>query len=262
MEKVFDQGINIFANYESFEFDYGTGCFGPQVEVRTLDAIRKSLLEPQCEGPSKVYSIAMDVGKENHQQQLIDQHLLFGLVTYAKGRLGKEPIRSQGHIHKTSVYANNWSTPEVYEIWSGKAVIYMQEYAKDHPGRCYAVIGEPGDVIIVPPFWAHATISADPDNPLTFGAWCDRDYGFDYDDVRAHKGLAFYPLLNDDNELEWQKNPHYKDQKLEIKKPRIYTEFDIDPTTPIYKQYVENNQKFEFVPRPDKYKEQWLNFIP
>ena len=33
--------------------------------------------------------------------------------------------------------------------------------------------------VIVPPGWVHATISADPKQPLTFGAWCDRDYGFE-----------------------------------------------------------------------------------
>ena len=45
----------------------------------------------------------------------------------------------------------------------------MQEYAEDQPGRCYAVHAFPGDVVIVPPYWVHATISANPRLPLTFG---------------------------------------------------------------------------------------------
>lgn len=105
---------------------------------------------------------------------------------------------------------------KVYEIWSGKAVIYMQETAEDDPGRCFAVYAGPGDVVIVPPKWAHATISADPDQPLTFGAWCDREYGFEYDEVRAHHGLACYPVLNDKNELTWQQNKHYHYSELII----------------------------------------------
>ncbi len=72
-----------------------------------------------------------------------------------------------------------WSTPEVYQIWSGSAIIYMQEHADDMPGKCYAIYAQPGDVVIVSPAWAHATISANPDVPLTFGAWCDQDYGLD-----------------------------------------------------------------------------------
>ena len=111
----------------------------------------------------------MDVGKTEHWPVLKNLHLLYGAVTYAAGRLGKEPVRSQGHIHKVSRHSG-WSTPEVYEIWSGKAIIYMQETAQDQPGRCFAITAEPGDVVIVPPYWAHATISADPEQPLSFGA--------------------------------------------------------------------------------------------
>ncbi len=53
----------------------------------------------------------------------------------------------------------------------------MQEQADDMPGKRYAIYAQPGDVVIVPPAWAHATISANPDVPLTIGAWCDQDYG-------------------------------------------------------------------------------------
>lgn len=64
----------------------------------------------------------------------------------------------------------------------------MQEYVGDDPGRCFEVIAGPGEKVLVPPGWGHATISADPNEPLTFGAWCDREYGFEYEAVRAHKG--------------------------------------------------------------------------
>ena len=30
------------------------------------------------------------------------RNLLFGVVAYAAGRLGSEPVRSQGHVHKLS----------------------------------------------------------------------------------------------------------------------------------------------------------------
>jgi hypothetical protein len=44
--------------------------------------------------------------------------------------------------------------PEVYEIWDGTAYIYMQEHSADDPGRCYAVVAKPGDIVVVPPAWA------------------------------------------------------------------------------------------------------------
>lgn len=262
IKRHFDSGLNISPVSGKLDFEYGGGCFGPPVENRTLDSIRKSLADPACDGPEIVYAIAMDVGKTIHKPLLNDLHLLYGIVTYAAGRIGNEPVRSQGHIHKKSSYADGWSTPEVYEIWSGEAIIYMQESAGDNPGRCFAVKAGVGEVVIVPPFWAHATISSNPEVPLTFGAWCDREYGFDYDDIRAHKGLAWFPMLNDKNEIIWKANPEYNKSVLIEKSPRIYSEFNIEKDKSIYVQFEDQNNKFNFVPRPCLVKSLWEEFVP
>jgi len=259
---TFNSGLNITPETKPLNFKYGEDCFGPKVEYRKLNDIRKSLLDFDCEGPDTVYAIAMNVGKKQHLDQLKQQHLLFGVVTYAQGQLGQEPVRSQGHIHKKSVYGQNWSTPEVYQIWSGRAVIYMQEYADDDPGKCFAITAEVGDVVIVPPDWAHATISADPKNPLTFGAWCDLDYGFEYEKVRNHNGLAWFPLIEPNGELKWVHNPLYSKTELIIKAPNDYSQFNIKQKESIYKQYEENPDLFMFVPEPYLSKDLWGNFIP
>lgn len=243
-------------------FIYGEDCFGPKPEFRRLSDIRKSLLNPGCTGPEYVYGIAMDVGKKIHRKQLIEMGLLFGLVSYASGTLGKEPIRSQGHVHIKSSGANNWSTPEVYEIWSGNAVVYMQEYVLDDPGRCFAVYAGPGEVVIVPPGWGHAAINITPDQEMIFGAWCVRDYGFDYSDVREHNGLAWFPLFETDGSITWERNRSYETSELIEKEPRIYPEFEIETGIPIYTQFENDPGRFSFVPRPDLYQQMWENFIP
>lgn len=258
---VFNPGLDIRPTSNPIGFQYGSGVFGPKVENRTLDAIRLSLRNPNCDGPETVYAIAMDVGKKGHLESLKKLHLLFGVVTYASGRLGDEPVRSQGHIHKVS-RLSGWSTPEVYEIWSGKAIIYMQESAKDNPKRCFAVEADCGQVVVVPPNWAHSTISADPDHPLTFGAWCDRDYGFDYGDIRAHKGLAWFPVLDEKGNIKWQKNPNYLECQLIVKRPEEYAHLDIERGKPIYTQFEENNNRFKFVPFPSLKENVWKEFIP
>lgn len=257
----FNPGFDIQPNAQPMGFKYGHDVFGPEVENRTLDSIRKSLRNPGCDGPDPVYSIAMDVGKKEHLHLLMQHHLLYGAVTYAAGRLGDEPVRSQGHIHKVSPFSG-WSTPEVYEIWSGKAIIYMQETAEDQPGRCFAIVANPGDVVIVPPYWAHATISADAEQPLTFGAWCDREYGFEYDGVRAHKGLAWFPVIDPSGEIEWQKNPNYEECELIVKSPEIYTQLGIEPGKSIYEQFESDPEKFLFVPQPQLVEQIWIDFLP
>jgi glucose-6-phosphate isomerase, archaeal len=259
--KKFNPGIDIRPAPFPMGFVYGPGVFGPEVENRTLDSIRESLLDPDCMGPEIVYSIAMDVGKQEHLELLRKLHLLFGVVTYAAGRLGNEPVRSQGHIHKVSPLTGR-STPEVYEIWMGEAIISMQETAKDDPGRCFAVEAGPGDVVIVPPGWAHATISVNADQPLTFGAWCDRAYGFEYDEVRAHNGLAWFPVIGENGKIGWIQNPKYSHRELQSKTPGEYSFLGIEKDKPVYLQFEEDESRFLFVPFPvlkDKY---WEDFIP
>ncbi|RYE04806.1 MAG: glucose-6-phosphate isomerase [Sphingobacteriales bacterium] len=258
----FDPGFDVTAVDQPLGFVYGDDCFGPVVETRKLDDIRKSLREPDCDGPEVVYAIAMDVGKLKHKPVLQKRMLLYGAVTYAAGKLGDEPVRSQGHIHKKSSHSG-WSPPEVYEIWGGAAIIYMQEYAGDNPGRCFAVYAKPGDVVVVPPEWAHATISADPKTPLTFGAWCDREYGFLYDKVRAKNGLAWYPLIDADGGIVWKANENYQPSELIKKEPADYSEtLQIERVVPIYEQFEQYPDRFQFVSNPALKQDVWLNFTP
>ena len=257
----FDTGIAIAPRLSGAGFVYGEEVFGPEAENRRLDDIRQSLLEPDCEGPEIVYSIAMDVGKKKDYEMLNRLHLLFGVVAFSAGKLGREPIRSQGHIHKISPYSG-WSTPEVYEIWSGKAVIYMQETADDFPGRCFAVEAGVGDVVIVPPNWVHATVSADPEQPLVFGAWCDRDYGFVYDGVRRRRGIAWFPVFDSNNRLEWTANPNYQPSQLIRKSPALYGELGIEKGKSIYRIFEENPETFLYVPKPQLKEAVWRNFEP
>ena len=87
-------------------------------------------------------------------------------------QIAKQPFRtvpylslihiSQGHIHAISPSCNA-STCEVYEIWSGEAYIYMQQYGGDDAGNCYAVHAKAGDVVIVPPGWVHEMCIRDRD---------------------------------------------------------------------------------------------------
>jgi glucose-6-phosphate isomerase, archaeal len=258
---TFDPGFDIRVLHEPMGFRYGPGVFGPEPENRSLDSIRPSLSDPGCEGPDPVYAIAMDVGKREHRDELMRRMLLFGVVTYAAGRLGSEPVRSQGHVHRISVHSG-WSPPEIYEIWSGRAVVYMQESTLDDPGRCFAVTAGPGEVVVVPPGWGHATISADPLEPLTFGAWCDREYGFEYGPVRAHGGLAWFAFLGSGGELEWRPNPRYRLRDLAIGPPRGYPELGLVNGVSIYRQFENNPAAIQWVSKPGTLAASWKEFDP
>jgi glucose-6-phosphate isomerase len=262
----FDPKLGV-RSLDDLSFSYEDGVFGPQPELRRLDQIRLSLRDPMCDGPDPVYSIAMDVGRHEHRDELARRMLLFGVVVYAAGQLGEEPVRSQGHIHAVAPHCG-WSTPELFEIWEGRAIIYAQERAGDDPGRCFAIVAGPGDKVVVPPGWAHAVINADPQTRMMFGAWCDRQYGFVYDAIRSHHGLAWFPILNGEEkdgkqEIRWERNPSYRlDQSndLSLRHPREYPELGLDPSTAIYEQFAKNSDSVQWVSEPERAASAWPDF--
>lgn len=258
---MFYPGFDIAPTYDPLGFAYGKGVFGPVPELRTLDSIRPSLMQPDCDGPEVVYAIAMDTGRTKDKPAMLTRNLLFGVVTYASGLLGREPVRSQGHIHTVSASCGS-STCEVYEIWQGEAYIYMQETADDNPGRCYAVYAKPGDVVIVPPGWVHATIVGDVSQNLTFGAWCVRDYGFDYDGVRAHNGIAWFPQVDAERKIHFVPNPAYTSDHVEVRGPGDYARFGLEAGIPIYEQFVNDPDRLLFVSRPQCADALWRHYVP
>ncbi|GAA3018573.1 glucose-6-phosphate isomerase family protein [Tetragenococcus solitarius] len=257
----FYPGFKIAVDKDNMTFIYGEDVFGPEVEKRYLDDISKSLKDFYTEGPKIPYAIAMDIGKEKDKADLNKRFLLYGAVIYAKGRLGAEPVRSQGHIHAISPSCGT-STPEVYEIWEGEAIIYMQETAQTDPGKCFAVYAKAGEVVIVPPSWAHCTVNANPDKNMVFGAWCVRDFGFEYADIRAHGGLAYFPILGEKYNISWIKNDAYDTSRLVEKNVREYPEFNLQKGVPIYTQYEQKNELFTFVTQPATAQNIWSNYEP
>jgi len=257
---AFDPGLDVRPRSSDLSFEYGPGVFGPPSELRKLDDIRKSLRDPMCDGPDPAYGIAMDVGKLSHRSELTRRSLLFGLVAYAPGLLGREPVRSQGHIHAVAPHCG-WSTPELFEVWEGCAIIYAQQSVGDHPGKCLAVKAGPGDQVVMPPGWAHYVINAGITTRLVFSALCEREYGFIYDGVRARGGLAWYPLVNG-QKIEWEANPHYALSTLELHQPRPYPELGLDAAIPIYKQFELNPDRVQWVSEPGQLEAIWPDFEP
>jgi|SRR6516162_361369 glucose-6-phosphate isomerase len=241
-------------------FTYDENVFGPRPELRYLDDIRRSLRDPECHGPDPVYSIAMDVGRSADLAELQRRMLLFGVVTYAAGRLGDEPVRSQGHIHAVAPHCG-WSTPEIFEIWEGQAIVYTQERAFDDPGRCLAIVAQPGEKVVVPPGLAHCVINADPQTRMTFGAWCDRQYGFVYEDIRARGGLAWFPIVDAAGKIHWEPNPRYSSSKLAVRESRAYPELGLS-SAPLYEQFPGDPESVQWVSDPARLAELWNKFEP
>jgi glucose-6-phosphate isomerase len=257
----FHPGLDIEFLKDRMDFRYGAGVFGPKTEYRSLNSIRPSLRNPNSSGPDPVYSIAMDVGRTEDREELNRRMLLFGIVIYASGRLGDEPVRSQGHVHAIAPHCG-WSTPELFEIWEGRAIVYCQEKSRDDPGRCIAIDAGPGERVVMPPGWAHYVVNADCNTKLIFAAWCDRQYGFDYTQMRAHHGLAWFPVMAEDGEISWALNPSYLPSKLQSRRAREYSELGLSSSVPIYELFHRDPESVQWVSDPARLSNLWERFEP
>lgn len=253
--------LDVSLRQDQLAFQYGPAVIGPDTEFRRLDAIRPSLLDPQCSGPDPVYGIAMDVARASDLADLKDRMLLYGIVAYAAGKLGDEPVRSQGHVHAIAPHSG-WSPPELFEILEGNAIVYAQRSTEDAPGECIAVTASEGDKVVVPPGWAHCVINADTARRMVFGAWCDRQYGFVYEGVRRHGGLAWFPIVTATGAIEWLANPAYQASSLEVHAARVYPELGLTSEGDIYLQFLLDPESVQWVSDPARKQSLWGAFRP
>ncbi|MDR1865010.1 MAG: hypothetical protein LBR08_05490 [Bacteroidales bacterium] len=85
--------------------------------------------------------------------------------------------------------------------------------------------------------------------------------GFEYDGVRKHRGIAWFPLLDEGGKIKWMRNRHYAPSSLTIRPTRAYPEFNIRKGVPVYTQFEEDNEHFLFVTRPDLFVDTWKTFF-
>src|SRR5262249_47003957 len=106
------------------------------------------------------------------------------------------------------------------------------------------------------------SVNADPTSVLIFGAWCDRQYGFDYTQMRAHHGLAWFPILGSDGELTLEANPHYSASQLQRKKTRSYPEPGLSNELTIYSYLHRNPDAIQWISGPQRTRYLWDDFEP
>jgi glucose-6-phosphate isomerase len=150
----------------------------------------------------------------------------------------------------------------LFEIWSGSAIILGQEFDGDDPGRCVAVEASVGQHVVIPPGWAHCVINADVGQHLVFGAFCDRQYGFVYDGVRSHKGMAHFPVVDRDQSIRWSENSNYRQSILSVRKARSYPELGLRDDLPMYRQFIADPDSVRWVSEPARHQHLWSTFEP
>ena len=80
--------------------------------------------------------------------------------------------------------------------------------------------------------------------------------------LRGHVDIAWFPLLEDDGTLRWERNPAYRPSELIQKRPEPYPQLGILGGVPIYEQFAAAHDRFLFVSNPALKREEWSLFVP
>lgn len=234
-----------------------TLTFGPHVchppgETRTLAQARPMLEDKCAQGPDHLYTIYMDIYREEDGLALRAQGLLYGAVVYNHGTVGRERLRSQGHIHATKP-GTGLRYSEVYEFWTGHGCVYLQKECASTVTRAFRVRVGPGDKLVIPFGWVHLVVT-EGDESLSFGAWCARENSLEYACLRAMGGPAYYFLA--DGSLE--PNPRYaRVPPIVDATPRDFPDLGIPLDRPIYTSWREQPGLYAFMAQPEMVGDIW-----
>jgi glucose-6-phosphate isomerase, archaeal len=80
--------------------------------------------------------------------------------------------------------------------------------------------------------------------------------------VRAHHGLAWFPLVNADGQIGWKSNPNYLTSTLRCRTARAYSELGLSTGTPIYEHLRRDPNSIQWVSEPAKLRDLWPQFEP
>lgn len=248
-------GLDLRVNESNLTLDFGPQMIHPEGEQRLLDQVRASLEDPQAQGPEHLYTIYMDIARAQDIAALKEQGLLYGAVVYNSGTVGRERLRSQGHIHSEKP-GTGLRYSEIYEFWTGEGLIYMQKECAPNVSRAIIVPVKAGDKVVIPFGWVHLVVTQG-DNVLSFGAWCARENQLEYAELRALGGPAYF--FQADGSLT--KNPNYQSvASVEYMQPGDLPNPGIPADRPIYSSWLEKPELYTFMANPEVIGDIWKDF--
>lgn len=248
-------GLDLRLDTDHLALDFGSGVAHPAAHTRHLAEVRPSLEDPHAEGPDHLYTIYMDIYRQQDRQALLDQELLYGAVVYNHGTVGRERLRSQGHIHSEKP-GTGLRYSEIYEFWSGQGFVYLQRECTPEVTGAYLVRVGPGDKLVIPFGWVHLVVTLG-DEVLSFGAWCARRNELEYEQLRALGGPAHF-VQADGTVL---RNPRYR-AVPEVRRASAadFPTLGIPTDRPIYTSWREQPELYRFMASPELVGDIWGAF--
>lgn len=240
--------------------EFGPGLPPVEPDVRTLEAMREVLADPEADGPNELYYMYRDVGRPEDKARTAAVGLRYDVTVILPALLGREHAKTYGHYHPQAPTGGYY--PEVYEVISGRALYLLQRRGGDGAVDDVLVVeARPGDKVFMLPGYGHATINPG-DEPLVMANWVAAAFASEYGDYRARHGAAYYELAGAEGP-GWRPNPHYPAlPPLRAVRPRCPADTTgLAAGRSMYADGVAHPERLRYLVSPTLYPGEWSELV-
>lgn len=266
MKEITTSGLPIFLNEANnhLEFRDGLTCAsdgGKFAGQMTGLLMKEEGLDPQ----EHCYDFYRDIVFESDRQLYQKYDFRYDITAIMPGTINGECKKTSGHYHGY-ISGQTYSYPEVYEVLHGECIYILQRVLnfdkseEPHIEDLIAVRVKAGQAIIIPPFYGHCSVNIG-DDVLLFSNIAVVSCPLHYGPIKDKHGLAVY-VTKENGEVLLVANPRYSDAL----NPRLVTPKDcpalgITFGKSVYKSFVENPEKFDFLLNPENYMKQMSEML-
>ncbi len=144
--------------------------------VRRVKDLAPVLLEPK-DSEEAAYWMYRGFGH-------LGEHLRLDLTIMRSGKIGKEYVKTFGHVHPSSPWAESYG--EVYEIVEGEALMIIQ---RDNVVKLFKL--RKNETVYIPPGWGHVTVNIGKEMLRMINIVAS-DFKSDYEPYKRMRGAAVY----------------------------------------------------------------------
>ncbi len=227
------------------EVVFGKEMAKPEIEIKKYNKYKNFFEDKKLDKDKKIYYIYRNSCLRKDESIFKKNGLRYDITVIQPGKIGEEPTRTIGHIHK--IILKNKRPSEIYQVIEGKAVFILHNLKTN---TIYPISRIAGQKIVISGDNAHITVNADTKKPLVIAnIFVNKKNVSDYSFFRKTQGPAWYPIIYK-NKIIFKKNPKNNlETKLASvsKKYSLPKSINISETEPIYKEFIKNPKKFSFL---------------
>lgn len=246
-------GLPIKFDENNYSLIFGDELTEVPPAVRKFEEIKVVLLDKNAKGPEILYYMYRDVHRKTDKDLLREKKLRYDITVIPPAKIGKEPVKTSGHYHP-QIPGSNLSYPEVYEVLYGNPHYLLQKSVPpyDRVEEVILIEAEEGDKVIMPPNYGHITIN--PGNiPVVMTNFVSSEFTSFYKPYEEFEGGAYFEILENEK-IKFIPNKKYKNlPEIKIIRAPENISLGLSKDKPMYKIFLENPEKFDFLNNPQKY---------